>query len=296
MRTPATCLRASVLDLALLVLLPLVIVGCAADDTDEPAPRGTGSAEASPTASLSGTFSVNERELYLECWGEGEPTIVLEVGEGRLLGDLSVLRAGNESRRRVCSYDRANKGRSGPAPNPRTGTDLVTDLHGLLEAAAVPGPYVLVGHSAGGLLVQAYAATYPDEVAGVVALNPVPPWKPWSATAMRIMTPSEREDETAYMQGANGESLDYRSVSTVIEARPVPQDIPFRLVISTDAQCPTPDDICSRTYPAYEKVMARVTERWGMGGLTEVEASHEIYADATDEVQAAIDEVLAQAR
>ncbi len=141
-------------------------------------------------------------------------------------------------------------------------------------------------------VVQAYAATYPDEVAGVVALNPVPPWKEWSASAMRIMTPSERQDEAAYMEGANGESLDYRSVSRVIEDHPVPPDIPLRLMISTVAQCPVLESVCGRTYAAYETVMKHVAGQWGMGELTEVRASHEIYADATDQVQAAIDDVL----
>ena len=183
---------------------------------------------------------------------------MLEVGEGRLLSDMGVLRAANESQHRVCSYDRANKGRSGSAPTPRSGVSLVRDLHGLLEAAEVSGPYVLVGHSAGGLLVQAYAATYPDEVAGVVALNPVPPWRPWSTSAMTIMTPSERRSEAAYMEGANGESLDYRSISEQIEDHPVSQDIPFSLVMSTEDQCFSPDDVCGRTYDAYETIMEQV--------------------------------------
>lgn len=277
--------------MAPLVLALAVLGACASGGSDDPETR-----DASPAtqtaAAVSNTVEVKGHELYLRCTGEGEPTIVLEVGEGRLLSDLDVLRAANESQRRVCSYDRANKGRSGPAPTPRRGEDLVEDLHGLLEAAAVPGPYVLVGHSAGGLLVQAYAATYPDEVAGVVALNPVPPWKEWSASAMRMMTPSERQGEIAYMDGANGESLDYRSISRVIETHAVPQDIPLRLIISTVAQCPVLESVCGRTYTAYEAIMERVAGQWGMGGFAEVKASHEIYADATDEVQAAIDDVL----
>ena len=231
-------------------------------------------------------------ELYLECSGEGEPTIVLEVGEGRLISDLDVLRTALDPERRVCSYDRANKGRSGPAPTPRIGKDLVGDLHGLLEAAEVPGPYVLVGHSAGGILVQAYAATYPEEVAGVVALNPVPPWKQWSASAMRDMTATERQDEVAYMEGANGESLHYRSISAVIEHEPVPQSMPLRLVISTIAQCPVLESVCGRTYADYERIMEDVAHRWKRGGFTEVESSHELYADANDEVLAAIEDVL----
>ena len=56
-----------------------------------------------------------------------------------------------------------------------------------------------------------------------MALNPVPPWKPWSTSAMRIMSPSERRAEAAYMEGANGESLDYRSVSRQIEGHPGPR-------------------------------------------------------------------------
>lgn len=281
------------LRIGLVAPLVLAVIGLGACAPSDPAdPQDSAVATSSAEALLSGTFSVNGRELYLECTGEGEPTIVLEVGEGRILGDLEVLRKAFDSERRVCSYDRANKGRSGSAPTPRSGEDLVSDLHALLAVAEVPGPYVLVGHSAGGLLVQAHAASYPDEVAGVVALNPVPPWKPWSTSAMRIMTPSERDDEAAYMEGANGESLDYRSVSREIEDHPVPQDIPFRLVISTVAQCPVAESVCTRTYAAYETVMKRVARQWGMGELSEVKASHEIHSDATDEVQAAIDEVL----
>jgi pimeloyl-ACP methyl ester carboxylesterase len=281
---------------AALGLSLLVLAGCASGGSDDPE-NGDATSAATPTAaSLTGTFDVNGRELYLECSGKGEPTLVLEVGEGRLLSDMDVLRAANESQRRVCSYDRANKGRSGSAPTPRTGTGLVRDLHGLLQAAEVPGPYVLVGHSAGGLLVQAYAASHPDEVAGVVALNPVPPWKEWSTTAMRIMTPRERGGEVAYMEGANGESLDYRSISRQIEDRPVPQDIAFSLVISTVDQCFSPDDVCGRTYDAYEAIMKHVAAQWGMGELTEVRASHEIHSDATGEVQAAIDDVVARSQ
>jgi pimeloyl-ACP methyl ester carboxylesterase len=58
------------------------------------------------------------------------------------------------------------------------------DLHRLLGAADVPGPYVLVGHSAGGLLVQLYARTYPGDLAAVVAMNPVPSAGPWLAQAV----------------------------------------------------------------------------------------------------------------
>jgi pimeloyl-ACP methyl ester carboxylesterase len=60
-----------------------------------------------------------------------------------------------------------------PAPTPRTAEDVVADLHALLTAAKVPGPYVLAGHSDGGLFVQLYASKHPDEVAGLVLIDSV---------------------------------------------------------------------------------------------------------------------------
>jgi pimeloyl-ACP methyl ester carboxylesterase len=281
---------------ALLVLVSLLFACGSGSTSGERRESATPSGDSSsPATSLSGTFTTNGRSLFIECWGEGEPTMVLEVGEGRLHEDMAALRAVYESQLRVCSYDRANKGRSSDAPTPRTGADLVADLHGLLAAAEVPGPYVLVGHSAGGLVVQGYAAVHPDELAGVVALNPVPPWKQWSSLAFEQMTPLERRDETRYLSGANGESLNYRDISHLVARHSVPPDLPFRMVISTAAQCPVPDSVCSRTYPAYEQIMKQVTGQWEQGRFTEVEATHEIHSDATSAVRAAIDDVLTHA-
>jgi pimeloyl-ACP methyl ester carboxylesterase len=79
---------------------------------------------------------------------------------------------------RVCAYDRpgAPQGaglpsRSDPVAQPTTPKDAVEDLHALLRAARVPGPYVLVGHSYGGLVTRLFASTYPDEVSGMVLVD-----------------------------------------------------------------------------------------------------------------------------
>ncbi len=79
---------------------------------------------------------------------------------------------------RVCAYDRPGtildldqRSRSDPVPMPRTTADVVVDLNALLDAAGVPGPYVLVGHSLGGIIVRQYAAAYPEEVAGLVLVD-----------------------------------------------------------------------------------------------------------------------------
>jgi pimeloyl-ACP methyl ester carboxylesterase len=128
--------------------------------------------------------------MYLECRGEGGPTVVLEAGyrNNAEVWDTVALPdsvagpavwPGVRAFNRVCAYDRpgtmgVDVSRSDPAPQPRTVADAVTDLHAQLTAAEVPGPYVLVGHSLGGLIVRLYANTYPEEVVGLVLVDALP--------------------------------------------------------------------------------------------------------------------------
>ncbi len=92
---------------------------------------------------------------------------------------------------RVCRYDRANNqsGRSDPVATPRTAADVVADLHALLRAADVPGPYVLAGPSVAGLFVRLYAATYPDDVVGLVLVDASHEQQPTVLGA--LLTPEE---------------------------------------------------------------------------------------------------------
>ncbi len=141
---------------------------------------------------FAGMVDVGGRSLYFECLGSGSPTVILEAGfrtrADVWMDDLiqpdaprTMVFPGVAEFTRVCAYDRPGTAtsrdgellpsRSDPAPMPRTARDAVSDLHALLEAAAIPGPYVLVGHSFGGLFVRLYTATYPDEVAGLVLVD-----------------------------------------------------------------------------------------------------------------------------
>jgi pimeloyl-ACP methyl ester carboxylesterase len=124
------------------------------------------------TGRYSGRFDIGGRKLFLHCTGSGGPTVVFQGG---LTTDWVKVQNRVAPFTRACSYDPANGpwGRSDAAPTPRTGKDVVADLHALLAAAKVPGPYVLAGHSDGGLFVQLYASTYPDEVAGLVLIDAV---------------------------------------------------------------------------------------------------------------------------
>jgi pimeloyl-ACP methyl ester carboxylesterase len=115
------------------------------------------------------------RNLHLDCRGDntrGQPTIVLEAG----LGESSLTWAGVlptlAETYRVCAYDRAGYGWSEPAATPPHATAIITDLHTLLQRANEPGPYLLVGHSLGGLYARLFAQRYPAETAGLLLLDP----------------------------------------------------------------------------------------------------------------------------
>jgi pimeloyl-ACP methyl ester carboxylesterase len=126
---------------------------------------------------IDGTFDVGEgRMMYLHCAGAGSPTVILESGA---LDDHAVwdaVSAGIAGTTRVCAHDRAGIGQSDPPPDPwnRTIEDAADDLHALLAAAGVQGPFVLAGHSLGGMIVRLYAAQYPDEVAGLIIVDGTP--------------------------------------------------------------------------------------------------------------------------
>ena len=114
--------------------------------------------------------------LHVNCLGTGSPTVVIDSG----LGDWSAswrswVQPEAAKATRVCTYDRAGIGYSEPGPLPRTAAHFAQELHTLLQHADIPGPYVLVGHSAGGLTVRVFADAYPAEVVGVVLIDSMSP-------------------------------------------------------------------------------------------------------------------------
>lgn len=112
------------------------------------------------------------RRLNLFCMGQGSPAVVLDSG----LSDWSVIWAlvqpSVARQTRACSYDRAGMGYSDPAKEPRTPIAIVEDLHKLIHNARLPTPLVLVGHSLGGFNMKLYAALYPEDVSGLVLVDP----------------------------------------------------------------------------------------------------------------------------
>jgi pimeloyl-ACP methyl ester carboxylesterase len=160
--------RRAVLYPALLVLL-LVAAGGAYETVVEatssnPAPGGR-------------TYLVNRHHLYLNCVGKSGPTVVLVNGLGERTPSWAWVQRTVSSTTRVCTYDRAGEGWSAGAAHAQDGDQLASDLHGLLRAAHLPGPYVLAGHSVGGIYALLYAKRYPEQVAGLALIDSATPYQ-----------------------------------------------------------------------------------------------------------------------
>jgi pimeloyl-ACP methyl ester carboxylesterase len=118
---------------------------------------------------------VGDHRLHLSCTGSGSPTVVLQAGGGEMSSAFGWIAPAVAEETRVCVYDRAGHGWSEPAATAQDAAQVAADLHLLLERGRVRGPYVLAGHSFGGLYTLAYAALYPDEVAGMVLMDTTEP-------------------------------------------------------------------------------------------------------------------------
>lgn len=111
------------------------------------------------------------RRLYLDCRGGGAPTVVLQSGHWSWSPSWVLVQPQVAAFTRVCSYDRAGLGRSDAGPAPRSAAAVVADEALLLARAGVAPPYVLVGHSAGGMYQRLYQAAHPAQVAGLVLVE-----------------------------------------------------------------------------------------------------------------------------
>ncbi|MGH9331314.1 MAG: alpha/beta fold hydrolase, partial [Vicinamibacterales bacterium] len=120
-------------------------------------------------------IDVGGYRLHLNGTGAGRPTVVLDAALGGSSVSWALVQPEVARFTRVCSYDRAGFGWSDAGPMPRTVGRIVGELRTLLDRAGEPSPYVLVGHSFGGLVLRVFAARYPADVAGLVLVDPAHP-------------------------------------------------------------------------------------------------------------------------
>ncbi|MCP5201497.1 MAG: alpha/beta hydrolase [Gammaproteobacteria bacterium] len=140
---------------------------------------GAAADEVSPLERYPGRLVVvGDHALHIDCSGRaapGQPVVVLESGIGGFSLEWHAVKAAVARHHRVCAYDRAGYGWSDPAPGPRSAARSAGELAALLEAAGEAPPYVLAGHSYGGLVVREFAARYAAQVAGLVLVDAATP-------------------------------------------------------------------------------------------------------------------------
>jgi pimeloyl-ACP methyl ester carboxylesterase len=149
-------------------LLGLLLVGY----MYEPAAEAADAKAYPPPGQL---VDVGGYRLHINCAGSGSPTVVIDAGLGDWSTTWGVVQSEVAKTTRVCTYDRAGAGWSEAGPLPRDAAQFAKELRTLLQNADVPGPYVLVGHSLGGLSVRVFAHAYASEVAGVVLIESMNP-------------------------------------------------------------------------------------------------------------------------
>jgi pimeloyl-ACP methyl ester carboxylesterase len=174
------------------------------------------------------TVSIDGQRVYAQVLGAGRPTVVFEAGQGTDSSTWERVARGVAKFATVVVYDRAGLGRSQPPVHPDrpvTAHDVATRLHALLAGLGLPPPYVLVGHSLGGLYVQMFARMYPREVAGAVLLDAASPDAP-----AELKTLAPLEPGTAAFREEAGVAASNRQVAS---AGPFPA-VPLVVIAATD--------------------------------------------------------------
>jgi len=208
------------------------------------------------------------RRLNLYCLGEGSPAVVFDAGLGDTTAKWALVQPAIAEHTRTCSYDRAGLGFSDPAERPGTSASSADDLHRLLRAAHVAPPYIMVGHSLGGMNVRLYADQHLSEVAGMVLVDPS--HEDQSSRIWAIAGPGKRAEWDAYL-------VDRRTCITSARTGFVPGSEQFKTCTFGH------DDYAG---PAINAVLLQMHESVAFQQAVSWEQENVFYASA-DEVRAA---------
>jgi pimeloyl-ACP methyl ester carboxylesterase len=243
--------------------------------------------------------------LYVKCIGAGTPTVILEAGLGSNSNTWDKVMPEVGTLTRVCSYDRPNEGKSDPAPRVirrvgsqkfielRTGQQIVQELHAVLAKAEVAGPYVLVGHSLGGLYAILYANQYPTDIVGMVLVDSAHPDQ--VAREEALMTPEQAKHNREGL-AQNEEGVDIDEVLAEVRATHWRSNIPLYVLVHGLVKPPPSDwssDRWAKNTQLWRELQADHARRSPNSKLIIAEESgHGIQNDQPDLVIGAIKQVL----
>jgi pimeloyl-ACP methyl ester carboxylesterase len=259
---------------ALALAIGLALAACSGD------PAGStsgGIVPNSPTSAsadqrIEGLFSVGDHRLFLECHGAGSPTVVFLHGVGGGSADWFATLAQLPGVP-ACIYDRLNVGRSDHDQGRHQAIDSVNDLRALLDAAGVNPPYLLVGHSFGGMIALMFAAMHPDEVDGILLVDATLPFE-------ADLDPPELRGQIAAELDANDEHLDfydaYEEVGAVLDRVP---PVPITYMFGTL------QELAPEWAPgAYEEALHEFIDGLPRGRLVEEDSGHDMPIEIPDEI------------
>jgi pimeloyl-ACP methyl ester carboxylesterase len=298
--------------LSVLILVCLMTTGACAGPVVEQAAVASALEVPASDVLVYGYAKVGNYALAYLCRGEGSPAVIIEDALG-----VPALESGGwwdivkeiAPLTRICVYDRAGLGLSSPAPQaPRTSQAAVDDLHALLATAAVPGPYLLVGHAVGGYHMLLFASQYPGEVAGLVLVNAFHPDQ-W--TAFQALLPPkapgepDRLSRLRHLQAepaANTEGLDVAAsadqVRTALAAGPWPPLGDLPLVVLTRSPRASmapflPPEIAAGGGPVWQALQAELAELSSSGvHRLAAEGGHSLHLQEPELVITAIRQIL----
>jgi D-alanyl-D-alanine carboxypeptidase len=264
---------------------------------------------------IAGTFDIGGRKMYIQCTGQGSPTVILISGGGIAadlwdspLGEHPTVYPTIARTDRVCAYDRPGTtralaeggfSRSDPVPQPVTPSVSAAELRALLEAAGETGPFVLAAHSYGGIVARYFANQYPKEVAGMVLVDSFSPelreampdlWPSW--IAWNTTPPEVIEDYPDYEQVDFDDALDEVVANRTISPMPL-------VVLTADKPYPPPSkpgipaDINTVTREAQDVSQRQVALLVpGAKHITKTNSGHDIMLENPALVSDAILEVI----
>ena len=177
-------------------------------------------------------------QMHIHCMGEGNPTIILESGAGSFSTDWELIQPEIAETNRVCVYDRAGYGWSERSPQPQSAAEITSALHTLLNNGGIEGPYIMVGHSLGGLYVRLYQKQYPDQLVGIVLVDS-------AHEEVRIRSSEEfRQTEDAFFTQFNQQVKTFQAINGI------------GLMALSPSQCPANEKLPADAQAAYCAVLA----------------------------------------